>query len=330
MKAKISVVMSCYNSERWVEGSVESVLAQTFGDFEFIVIDDGSTDGTCGIIKRYANKDPRIKIITKANTGLADSLNVGIDQAEGEWIARIDADDLCMPDRLEKQLKFVSTDPDVVLLGSGSIMVDERGNFVRQYVYPGAHRELVKNLEYDKRFFSHSSAFFNKHACEKVGRYNPLFRRAQDRDLWLRLSEVGALASLPEPLIKLRIHQNSVSHGEPNIYGIAATVCYFLRKKGLPDPSSGSQDDRKNFIDWIEGAFYYKKTVNSAMALDRIREKWYANRRDPEFIKGLKLCVDLVKTGKSVSLLKRKFFGDRTARLLADKWSGEGRARGSL
>ena len=103
----VSVVMSCYNASRFLAEAIESILRQTFTDFEFIIIDDGSTDDTLDIIRTYAQTDPRIVVIEKANTGLADSLNVGIGAARGEWIARQDADDVSFPDRLFHQIEFL-------------------------------------------------------------------------------------------------------------------------------------------------------------------------------------------------------------------------------
>src|SRR5688500_1611394 len=115
----VSVVMSIYNAERWLEEALDSVLAQSFSDFEFLLVDDGSTDGTARIIARYAARDDRCRVITKHNTGLSDSLNVGIERARGEWIARLDADDIAVPTRFEEQLTYLRKNPGVVLLGTG-------------------------------------------------------------------------------------------------------------------------------------------------------------------------------------------------------------------
>ena len=142
----ISVLMSCYNASLWLNESIESVLNQTFTNYELILINDGSTDDTLEIINRFAQHDRRIIIINKNNSGLADSLNIGITRARGEWIARLDADDLCMLNRLEVQLDFVRKYPDVILLGTGFLEINAQGTVIKKHAYPTAHKILVKNL----------------------------------------------------------------------------------------------------------------------------------------------------------------------------------------
>lgn len=162
MQPKITVLMSCYNAERWLSEAIESVLVQTYKDFEFIIVDDGSSDNTPEIIKRYADIDHRIRVISKTNSGLTDSLNAGISQAKGEWIARLDADDICLPHRLEEQVKYVKNNPKIVLLGSGCIEINEHGKFMKEHRYPDSYEALVYNMEKGKRHFAHSSAFLEK------------------------------------------------------------------------------------------------------------------------------------------------------------------------
>jgi glycosyltransferase involved in cell wall biosynthesis len=320
MNIKISIIMSCYNASRWLAEAIESVLFQTFKDFEFIIIDDGSTDETVDIIKRYAKTDSRIKIIKKTNTGLADSLNVGIDQAKGEWIARIDADDICMPNRFEKQINFLKINPSVVLLGCGCLEIEEDGNFIKKHKYPKRHRALVTNLEQLKAFFPHSSVLYRADIVRELGGYNPRCYMCEDRDLWLRLGEVGRIASFPELLIKLRKHKTSLSYNETNIYSIAVTVCYFLRKKGLPDPAAGYQEGWDFFIEWIKEKLDKRKVFEKAQAWQSIREEWYAERADPLMGRGIKLLGKLAESGVGFDVLKRKMFGSNLASNLANEW----------
>ena len=130
---EVSVLMSCYNASRWLHEAIDSVLTQTFENFEFVLVDDGSTDDTWNIIQSYRDRDERIVPISKKNTGLPDSLNVGIAKARGAWIARLDADDVCEPTRLEEQVKFVSKHPEVVLLGTGCVEIDEQGGVKKKH-----------------------------------------------------------------------------------------------------------------------------------------------------------------------------------------------------
>ena len=129
----ITVLMSCFNAARWLEESINSVLKQSYTDFEFIIVDDGSTDNTLDIIYRFAATDSRIVVITKSNSGLSDSLNVGLKIAKGEWIARLDADDVCEPTRLEKQAELAFANSNLVFIGTGLTIIDDTGNKVIIY-----------------------------------------------------------------------------------------------------------------------------------------------------------------------------------------------------
>ncbi len=136
---EVTVLMSCRNASRWLQEAIESVLTQTFPDFEFVLIDDGSSDRTWEIVQQYAKCDSRIVPIAKRPTGLSDSLNVGINRARGRWIARLDADDLSEPTRLQEQVRFVRSHPTTVLLGSAFIEIDESGRSIRRHSYPASH-----------------------------------------------------------------------------------------------------------------------------------------------------------------------------------------------
>jgi len=124
-----------------------SILSQTFTDFEFILIDDGSTDNTLDIIKDYQNRDNRIITIEKKNTGLTKSLNVGLTRATGEWIARMDADDISLPTRIEQQFQFVNEHPDIMLLGSAYFTIDNKDRIIKQYRYPAEHSKIITWIE---------------------------------------------------------------------------------------------------------------------------------------------------------------------------------------
>ena len=256
-KPKISVLMSCYNADRWLSEAIESVLSQSFKDFEFILVDDGSTDETKNIIKSYQAKDSRIVTITKKNTGLADSLNVGIASARGDWIARLDADDLCEITRLEEQISFVRKHPDVVLLGTGFLEIDEHGRAIRKHICPTRHQTLVRHLEKLQCFFPHSTAFYRADMVRQIGGYNGRFLRSQDKRLWLEMSLLGEIACLPKVLVRNRKHAEQMSHhdnGRRQLYdGTLTIICHFLKKAGYRDPSS--ELDSANwaiFLEWAE------------------------------------------------------------------------------
>lgn len=253
----VSVLLSCYNGARWLDKAINSVLSQTFKDFEFIIVDDGSTDNSAQIIKRFSEQDTRIVVISKDNTGLADSLNLGVQRARGLWIARLDADDVCEPTRLEKQMAKAKCNPSLVFIGSGLRVIDEEGTVLKSFRYPVSHGLLVRNLQTARKFPPHSSAFYRADAVRSVGSYRTQMRRSQDWDLWLRLSEVGRLTSLEEPLVRIRKHQDQISHDElgrrQKIDSTVARVSYWIRRKGFSDPVAGDDDLFEYFHAWVAG-----------------------------------------------------------------------------
>lgn len=318
---EVSIVMSCFNAKRWLDKAINSVLAQTFQNFEFILVDDGSNDETWDIIKNYRLKDQRIVAISKSNSGLADSLNAGISQARGVWVARLDADDLSEPDRLEKQLAYVHAHPDVLLLGTGFVEVDEYGSIIKKHQYPSEHDVLVWHMEHLQRFFPHSSAFFRRDIVKEVGGYNPLFKKSQDWDLWLRISERGKIACLPECLVSVRRHADQVSSSMQGVsqyvYGISAVVCHFLRREKI---YLALKDEKEwmIFLDW----------VGKQVALDGYPERrraWAIAREGYFAVNGgmtglLRFLLSLLHSGYLWDLTQEKIFGLHLPKKLASQW----------
>lgn len=317
MKPEVSVLMSVYNGERWLAESIESVLNQTFTDFEFLIVNDGSTDGSGEIINRYAEQDSRIHVFDKPNTGLADSLNYGIARAKGEWIARIDADDVCEPERLESQWGVVSTNPDLVFVGSGLVLIDAYGNRTAVHHYPTSHRRLVAHLTTARKFPVHSSVFFRAEAFRQVGGYRSRIRRSQDWDLWLRFSEVGKLTSTRKPLVHIRKHAAQISHEEggtrQKVDSRVAIVSYWLRQRGLPDPVNSDDESFEIFREWVresidlegqlqrEGARNLMKLATNGSLYSRFRLIRYF----------------FTRPGLAAMLIRERFFGSS---LPMDEW----------
>jgi glycosyltransferase involved in cell wall biosynthesis len=319
----VTVLMSCYNAARWLHQAIESVLRQTTKNFEFILLDDGSTDETWSIIQDYCNRDARIVAISKKNTGLADSLNVGIAQARGEWIARLDADDLCESTRLEEQIKFVHKHTDVVLVGTGCLEIDEHGRFTRKRSFPTKHQTLVRRLERLQPFFPHSSAFYRTDLARQAGGYNGRIRRAEDLRLWLEISLQGQLACLPKPLVRIRTHAFQISR-EDNYRraffdATAATICHFLRKAGYKDPSVHA-----NEADWIIFLKWVEKQTDVPPAFERL--KVWRDARASYFAAGNKatglihFANRLLKSGHASALMLEKYFGSLVPQRLAREW----------
>ena len=264
----ITVLMSVFNGEQWLERSIQSVLTQTFPNFEFIIVNDGSYDATLEIATKYARSDPRIQILNKQNTGLADSLNYGLARARGTWTARLDADDVCTPDRLEKQLATANEDPRLVLIGSGMYLTNDQDDILSSYTYPLKHESLIYCLSHGLPFFPHSSAFLRTEVARNIGGYRPRFLRSQDLDLWLRLSECGNILALRQPLVAIRKHPDQISSGDSGklqlLFSYSAIVCFWIRKKGWSDPASTLSDSEfPSFIHLVQVRFFRSQLYQS-------------------------------------------------------------------
>ena len=199
---KVSVLMSVYNGEKYLRNAVGSILNQTITDFEFIIINDGSTDGSREILEAY--NDDRIVLINQNNTGLTKALNKGLSLARGEYVARIDADDSANPARLEKQLIFLRNNPKVILLGSNCYKINENGSILSITDLPVDEVQIKwRLLFYDCLY--HSTVMFRRKEVDNLGGYNTTIPYAQDYDLWLRIAEKYPVANLKEPLVYLRV-----------------------------------------------------------------------------------------------------------------------------
>ena len=324
---EISVLMSCYNGAHWLSDAIDSVLSQTFKNFELILVDDGSKDETWKIIQNYALKDKRIVPVSKQNTGLADSLNVGISRAKGKWIARLDQDDLCEKTRLQEQRDFVHNHPDIILLGSGFTEITENNNDVKRKFYLMSHKILVWNLEHRKRFFPHSSAFYRTDIVREIGCYNTRISRAEDLRLWLEFSLRGKIAYIPKLLIKHRRHSNQMSlhdSGKRQFYdAIASIVSHLLKKSGHKDPSVDfSEKDWNLFLDWIEKEADKSETLKRFNLWVDVRDKVFFA---PNKLIGLLRIIPVLFRQKGLFILiLEKIFGISLPQNLKRKWINKG------
>jgi len=215
----VSVVMSVYNSDRYLRESVESILNQTFTDFEFIIIDDGSTDDTYGILQEYSNTDNRVKVVSRENRGLVYSLNEAIDLAKGEYIARMDGDDISLPDRFEKQVAHLNQNDDVVAVGTRIVLIDECGRPLMEWNHKHSHDEIVPRLLIgDGSALTHPAVMMRKAAVIEIGGYDEIFQVSQDLDLFIKLSEIGKLENLPEVLLYWRQHSESINSSYSHLW----------------------------------------------------------------------------------------------------------------
>lgn len=203
---EISVVMSAYNAEKYIKQSIDSILNQTFKDFEFIIVNDCSNDQTLKILQEYEKKDTRIKVIdNKENLGLTRSLNKALIYAKGKYIARMDADDISQCERFEKQYNFLEQHPEVHILGTCGIDINLSSEKICDRTVPLKHEDIIKMLTFLSPII-HPSVMFRKNAIQQLGNYNEDYRTAQDIELWFRCAEVGyKFANLEDKLIYYRI-----------------------------------------------------------------------------------------------------------------------------
>lgn len=208
MKPKISVVLPVWNGANFVGAAIDSILAQTFADFELVVVDDGSDDGTADILRSYT--DSRLKVYSVPHGGIVTALNLGINRSSAALIARQDADDLSRPDRLRRQWDALQREPRAVLCFTDHSLLNETAAEAGAARLPRSRSFIALRLCYQCPF-AHGSVLFAKEAFLAAGGYVADERHAEDYALWGRMLELGDFVGLPEPLIEFRIHASSVS-----------------------------------------------------------------------------------------------------------------------
>ena len=204
----VSVLMSVRDGMPWVRDAVTSVLAQTAADLELVVIDDGSTDDTPGVLAAF--RDPRLRVERRAGAGLTRSLVRALELARAPLVARLDADDVALPDRLERQRRVLDDHPEIGLLGTGAREIDVEGREIR-VVRPPVDDESIRRALIRANPFVHSSVMLRRAVLDQVGGYDVSFPVAQDYDLWMRLASITRLANLAEPLVIRRLAAGRVS-----------------------------------------------------------------------------------------------------------------------
>ncbi|HWF92096.1 MAG TPA: glycosyltransferase [Terriglobales bacterium] len=240
----ISVVMVVRNVERFLAKAIESILAQTFTDFEFIIVDFGSTDNSNQIVKKYAAMDPRVRASEIEPCGLAEARNAGGFLARGRYIAIMDADDMATPERLNLQAAFLEKNPRVGVVGGATLWIDAAGNPLRKETFPTEDQEIKSALEIHCPFCQ-PSVLIRREAFDLVGGYRAIFAPAEDYDLWMRISEHYQCANLSEVLLEYRIHPQQVSfqkRTQQTLGCIAARVSAAARRSGRPDPLEGAAE----------------------------------------------------------------------------------------
>jgi glycosyltransferase involved in cell wall biosynthesis len=235
----VTVLLRVYNGERFLDEAIRSVLEQRFENFELLVIDDGSTDATPMILDRYI-ADPRVRVIRQANRGLSASTRLGVEKARGIYVAIMDADDWCFPDRLGKQVSFLEGNPDHVIVGSALQIIDENGRDRGFRRYP-LDDESIREATVLYNPLGHPSVCFRRLDALACGNYTTEFETAEDFDFNVRLRAHGKAANFAEALVKYRTHGNAVKVGR-----LRKQLSETIRLRAL-----------------ISGRYRYRRTVRS-------------------------------------------------------------------
>lgn len=239
---RLSVAMSVFDNAPYLAPAIESILAQTYTDFEFLIVDDGASDGSADIIDRYAERDPRIRVIHQENCGLVASLNTMIAQARAPLIARMDGDDIALPHRFAAQVAYLDAHPAIGVLGTGCTCIDETGAMSsRRFDNVVEPQALLEDLANGPPL-CHPSVMMRRDPVVAVGGYHAAYRHCEDYDLWLRLSEHVQMANLPDRLLLYRQSETQVSNRHAFVQKIGAAIAWEAhveRMAGRPDPTEG-------------------------------------------------------------------------------------------
>jgi len=230
--------MPVYNAGRFLAPAVESVLAQTFPDFELIAIDDGSGDASAEVLAQFAARDGRIRVFGQENRGIVATLNRALELARAPLVARMDADDLSRPDRFAKQVAYLSEHPDVAVVSGAMDCIDESGTYIRTAVFPTLPTEVASELLH-RSCVCHPAAMARTEVLRTAGGYRGIAQHAEDYDLWLRVAEIGQIANLADVLLSYRQHPQTISArrvAAQELAALAVRGAARLRRSGKPDP----------------------------------------------------------------------------------------------
>jgi glycosyltransferase involved in cell wall biosynthesis len=243
----VSVVMSVFNGEPYLHEALESILNQTFRDFEFIIINDGSTDGSATVLESYRKSDSRLRVYHQENRGVGESLNRGCGLAQGKYIARMDADDIATSGRLMRQVEFMEGHPEVDVVGGAVEFIDATGKSLAITRYPETDHEIKTSFSRQNPLV-HPTVLFRRDVFLALGGYRAVFK-AEDYDLWLRIAERGQLANLGEVVLKYRIHPDQVTRR--SVRGLVISV---LASQALASSSGNGYQDRLGSVKEITPA----------------------------------------------------------------------------
>lgn len=209
----ISVVMPVYNTKSYLREAIESILTQTFNDFELIIINDGSTDGSIDVIENYASLDKRIKVVSRENRGISATRNEGVSLSSGKYIAWMDSDDISTSERLAIQYSYMEKTPDVLAIGTGVRLIDPDSDDLCEWKMPETHDDIDDfHMQGKGGAITFPSSMIRRSAINAAGGFRKDIVAAEDMDLFLRLAEIGKIENIHPLLLLYRQHEKSISH----------------------------------------------------------------------------------------------------------------------
>ena len=209
---KVTVLMPAYNTEKYIGEAIQSILDQTFTSFELLIVNDGSTDNTETIIKAF--DDPRIVLINQPNGGVSKALNTGLRCARAKYVARFDADDICCPERLETQFRFMEANPEYLITGSNAEYIDQNSEYIFSFRCPAFRDQEIRSLAFHHCPFLHVAVMYHTQAVVGCGGYDENAHTFEDHLLWATLIHQGKVCNLRESLVKVRFNPESLTIDE--------------------------------------------------------------------------------------------------------------------
>jgi len=245
----VSVMMAAYNTREYIEQAVQSVLSQTFKDFELLIIDDGSTDGTGEFLRALATIDSRIRLTSRPNAGIVLTRNELLGMAQGEFVAVLDSDDISPPRRLELSVDYLRRHPQTLAVGGAMKVIDPDGALLSEWQLRRSHQEVDSALMQSQGIaICHSAATIRRQELLEIGGYrDPLgFGQAEDLDMWLRLSERGPVVNLPDIMVQYRVRLSSASVGGAEQQAAAgrAAIAEARKRRNISSPLPHAPTDR--------------------------------------------------------------------------------------
>ena len=245
----VSVVMAVYNEQPYLEEAVQSILGQTFEDFEFIIVNDGSTDGSKDVLERFAERDDRIRLIHQENRGLIPSLNRGLSMAKGRYVARMDGDDVSHARRLERQVQLLNAHPEVGVVGTKIEYIDVEGRVTGHWPLP-TNPEVIAGRLLFNNCLCHPSIVARRTLLRELGGYAEWAKYAEDYELWTRAVKTSRIKNVCETLLKLRRHEGSVTVSKRvEQIRMCGQVAFKLHQDLL---GSAANQQHSKFLVWME------------------------------------------------------------------------------